>query len=61
MTQYAIFWSPLAERTYLKTLSQILEKWTIKEAEDFESKANSLLNRLQTQKIFAHLRSGIKP
>jgi len=50
MTRYTILWSPLAEKTYLKTLSQILKKWTIKEAENFEFKVDSLLNRLQTQK-----------
>lgn len=35
MREYLIFWSPLAEETYLETISQILEHWTIKEAEDF--------------------------
>lgn len=32
MKEHLIFWSPVAEETYLKTLSQILERWTIKEA-----------------------------
>jgi mRNA-degrading endonuclease YafQ of YafQ-DinJ toxin-antitoxin module len=36
MKEYLISWSPVAEETYLKTLNQILDKWTVKEAEDFE-------------------------
>jgi mRNA-degrading endonuclease YafQ of YafQ-DinJ toxin-antitoxin module len=50
MKQYLISWSPLAEETYINTLSQILERWTIKEAEDFEAKVESLINKLKTQK-----------
>jgi len=50
MKQYLISWSPQAEETYLNTLSQILEKWTIKEAEDFEAKVESILEKLKTQK-----------
>ena len=46
MKEYLIFWSPLAEDTYLKTLAAILEKWTIKEAEDFEHKVDNLLDML---------------
>ena len=50
MKEYFITWSPLAEETYLKTLSQILEHWTLKEAEDFEAKVNSLLEKLKIHK-----------
>ncbi|MCK4923071.1 MAG: type II toxin-antitoxin system RelE/ParE family toxin [Bacteroidales bacterium] len=50
MKVYVISWSPLAEDSYLKTLSYILEKWTIKETEDFESKVESLLKKLKTHK-----------
>jgi len=50
MKEYLISWSPLAEETYLKTLSQILDRWTIKEAEDFEAKVESLIEKLKTQK-----------
>ena len=50
MKEYLISWSPLAEETYLKTLSSILERWTVKEAEDFENKVESLLEKLKTQK-----------
>ena len=45
-----ISWSPLAEETILKTLSQILDRWTIKEAEDFEAKVENLIEKLKTQK-----------
>jgi plasmid stabilization system protein ParE len=50
MRLYQISWSPLAEACYLKTLAQILEKWTIKEAEEFEVKVDSLVEKLKTQK-----------
>ena len=50
MKQYHISWSPFAEETYLNTLSQILEKWTVIEAEDFETKVESLIEKLKTQK-----------
>ncbi len=49
MKEYLIFWSPIAEETYLKTLTSILEKWTTKEAEDFEHKVESLLDKIKTQ------------
>lgn len=48
MKKYQIIWSPSAEETYLKTLSYILENWSLKEAEDFENKVESLINRLKT-------------
>ncbi|PIQ29801.1 MAG: hypothetical protein COW63_11325 [Bacteroidetes bacterium CG18_big_fil_WC_8_21_14_2_50_41_14] len=50
MKEYRIFWSPLAEETYLKTLSRILERWTVKEAEDFDAKVESLIEKLKTHK-----------
>ncbi len=50
MKEYQIFWSPLAEETYLETISQILKHWTVKEAVDFEAKVESLIRKLKTQK-----------
>ena len=50
MKEYLIYWSPLAEETYLKIISQILERWTVKEAEIFEAKVVSLIKKLKTQK-----------
>jgi len=41
-----IYWSPLAEESYLKTLAFILEKWTLKEAEDFRMKVEGLIVNL---------------
>ena len=52
MKGYLIIWSPLAEETYLKTLSLILDRWTVKEAEDFEAKVESLIQKL---KMHQHL------
>ncbi len=50
MSEYIIYWSPLAEETYLKTLSLILEQWTVKEAQDFANKVESLIEKLKTHK-----------
>ena len=47
MKEHHIFWSPIAEATYLDTLSFILQNWTIKEAEEFEKKVESLLTKLK--------------
>lgn len=49
MKEYLISWSPLAEETYLNILSQILERWTIREAEAFEAKVESLIDKLRKQ------------
>ena len=57
MKQYLISWSPQAEESYLNTLSQIMAKWTIKEAEDFEAEVESLLEKLKTQKHLCPLSS----
>jgi plasmid stabilization system protein ParE len=50
MKEYAIYWSPLAKETFLDTLSQILERWTIPEAEKFEAKVMSLIRKLMQHK-----------
>ena len=50
MKEYQIFWSPVAEDTYLSTLSQILDRWTIREAEDFADKVDSLIEKLKHHK-----------
>lgn len=50
MKEYSIYWSPLAEETYLNVLSQILESWTVREAEAFEAKVESLIDKLRTHK-----------
>ena len=48
MKEYLIYWSPLAGESYLNILSQILERWTIREAEAFEAKVESLVDKLRT-------------
>jgi plasmid stabilization system protein ParE len=50
MIAYLVIWSPLAEETYLYVLTQVLEKWTIREAEEFETKVESLIDKLRTHK-----------
>ena len=47
MKEKRIIWSPIAEQTYLNILSQILELWTLKEAENFEAKVESLIEKLK--------------
>jgi len=43
---YRIYWSPAAEDSYLKIISFILEKWTVKEAEKFIEKVDDLLSKI---------------
>ena len=50
MNEVLVYWSSLAEKTYLKILSQILDRWSIKEAEDFEAKVDRLITILKTKK-----------
>ncbi|NOX84707.1 MAG: type II toxin-antitoxin system RelE/ParE family toxin [Chlorobi bacterium] len=50
MSGYSIYWSPLAEETYLNTLSLILEQWSVKEAQNFANKVESLIEKLKTYK-----------
>jgi plasmid stabilization system protein ParE len=50
MKEYFVIWSPLAEETYLYVLTHLLEKWTIREAEEFETKVESLIDKLRTHK-----------
>lgn len=51
MKSFLISWSPIAEETYLNTLCWILEKWSLKEAEAFEAKVESMLDRIRTHKF----------
>jgi hypothetical protein len=43
---YVIHWTKEADETYIDTLSFILEKWTIKEALNFEKLTEELLMNL---------------
>lgn len=45
-----IVWSPVAEQNYLQILEYILERWSIKEAENFDKKLDSLLENLTQHK-----------
>ena len=42
MKKYKIVWSPLAEEKYLEILAWLIENWSLKAAEEFESKVESL-------------------
>ena len=50
MKQFHIIWSPLAEGTYLDTISYILNEFTIKEAGAFEKKVSNLIQYLKSNK-----------
>lgn len=52
MKEYLIYWSPIAEESYLQTLSHIHQKWTVREANNFAKKVESLISKL---KKFKHL------
>ena len=45
-----IDWSDEAVLTYNKTIDYLLEEWNADIAENFETKTNSLLDRLKTHK-----------
>lgn len=47
-----IIWSPLAQETYLETIGFILRRWSVKTANNFIDKVDSLLGKLKT---FKHL------
>lgn len=49
MNKSLIYWSPLAEYTYLELLTQIIERWSVKEAEAFELKVENLVEKLKIQ------------
>jgi plasmid stabilization system protein ParE len=46
MKRYSIIWSPLAEEKYLEIISWLIENWSLKAAEEFEQKVESLIHRL---------------
>jgi hypothetical protein len=45
---YPIYWTREADVSYLETMIFILEKWTIKEAENFELLTEELLDNLSS-------------
>jgi len=46
MKRSNIIWSPLAEEKYLEIISWIIVNWSLKAAEEFEQKVESLLYRI---------------
>lgn len=44
---YHIIWSPKSKSTYLKTIKQILDRWTMKEVENFEALVLDLTEKLK--------------
>jgi plasmid stabilization system protein ParE len=50
MKKYKIVWSPLAEEKYLEIIAWLIENWSLKAAEEFEAKVESLLYRLSVFK-----------
>jgi plasmid stabilization system protein ParE len=52
MTKSIVVWSPEADRTYIETISNILENWPISSAEKFEQKVEELITHLE---YFRHI------
>ena len=44
-----VIWSPEADRSFEIVIAQILKRWTLTEAIEFDNKAMSLINTLTTQ------------
>lgn len=52
---YTIIWSPLAEETYFEILEYLLEKWTEREALNFEARLLEVLDLLkENPQIYAY-------
>ena len=43
-----VIWSKAAQKSYLNTLKSILDRWTLKEGEAFETKVFSFVKTLST-------------
>ena len=48
MNKLNIIWSPVAEIEYLKILKHIIENWSVNDANNFDNKTNSLINKIAT-------------
>ena len=50
MKEHLVYWSSLAEETYLNILQFIIQKWSVKEAEEFDQKVENLISKLKHHK-----------
>ena len=48
MNKLNIIWSPVAEIEYLDILKHIIENWSVNDANNFDNKANSLIDKIST-------------
>ncbi|HLP55126.1 MAG TPA: hypothetical protein VK151_08860 [Fluviicola sp.] len=48
IAKYSIRWTENASDTYIDTLENILDQWTVKEAESFENATDELLKQLSS-------------
>jgi len=48
MNKLNIIWSPIAEVEYLSILKYIIENWSVNDADNFNDKTNSLIEKITT-------------
>jgi len=48
MNKLNIIWSPVAEVEYLNILKYIIENWSVNDANNFDDKTNSLIEKITT-------------
>jgi len=48
MNKLNVVWSPIAEVKYLDILKYIIENWSINDADNFDKKTNSLIEKITT-------------
>jgi plasmid stabilization system protein ParE len=46
MNKLNIIWSPVAEVEYLNILKFIIENWSVNDADNFDNKTNSLIEKI---------------
>ena len=48
MNKLNVIWSPIAEVEYLSILKYIIENWSVNDADNFNDKTNSLIEKITT-------------
>ena len=48
MNKLNIIWAPIAEVEYLNILKYIIENWSLNDANNFDTKTNSLIEKIST-------------
>jgi len=48
MNKLNLIWSPIAEVEYLNILKYIIKNWSVNDADNFDDKTNSLIEKITT-------------